>query len=271
MTSIVTPPPRVVRRSEQNRLVYYKTQATADFWDEHWDAKTITPILYEQARQFGTIPTLMRLYRQYLPKTGLILEAGCGIGDMISVMQGLGLQAEGVEWGEKTVQQVLAVMPDLPIRVGDVTALAVPDGHYAGYLSLGVVEHRQAGPQPFLAEAYRILAPGGIALISVPYLHPIRRLKAALGLYRGDPSGVDFYQYAYSTQELTQLLTQSGFEVIDWACYDGYKGFKDELGKLVPLLALPKLGWRFKRWLQQSAYVEQHFGHMVMMVCRKPI
>ena len=40
----------------------------------------------------------------------------------------------------------LAVPLDLPVREGDVTRLDVRDGSFAGYVSLGVMEHRREGP-----------------------------------------------------------------------------------------------------------------------------
>ena len=40
-------------------------------------------------------------------------------------------------------------------------------------LSLGVVEHEEAGPLEALREARRILKPGGILVLAVPYNNPL--------------------------------------------------------------------------------------------------
>ena len=77
---------------------------------------------------------------------------------------------EGIDWGERTIGIVKKVYPDLPVKVGDATRVDVPDDHFNAYLSLGVVEHRQEGPEPYLAEAFRVLKPGGYAFISVPFV-----------------------------------------------------------------------------------------------------
>src|SRR5256886_15045183 len=62
-----------------------------------------------------------------------------------------------------------------PLGVMELRALAVRDGALAGYISLGVVEHDAGGPDAILAEACRVLAPGGVLLVSVPYVNGVRR------------------------------------------------------------------------------------------------
>lgn len=259
---------RAIRKIEGRRLVYYNQQADTAFWENHWKGRAPSKQLYDEAARYGTMPTLEKVYQKHLPREGKILEAGCGVADMVVVLQAKGFEAEGVEWAAETVAAVKAVLPDLPVRAGDVTALDVPDNYYAGYVSLGVVEHRQAGPQPFLQEAFRVLRPGGIACISVPYLNPLRSLKGRLGFYHGDTAGRDFYQYAYSREEFEGFLRDAGLRPIDWTSYDGLKGVRDEIPHSV--FNLPFLGWRLAQWLKNSPYVETHWGHMQMTISQKP-
>jgi len=56
------------------------------------------------------------------------------------------------------------------------TATPFDDSSYGSILALGSVEHDPAGPQKALNEFYRLLRPGGIALITVPYGGSIRRM-----------------------------------------------------------------------------------------------
>lgn len=67
-----------------------------------------------------------------------------------------GYDIEGVDYAEETIEQLKVLFPDLPVRVGEVTNLDVEDGHYSGYISLGVIEHCKEGPEPFLREACRV-------------------------------------------------------------------------------------------------------------------
>ena len=100
----------------------------------------------------------------------------------------------------------------------------MPDGRYAGYVSLGVVEHRREGPEPFLREAFRILADGGTAIFSVPHFHLLRRVKARLGIFSRPPGDREFYQFAYAGPELRRLLTSVGFEVVEEHHWNAVKG-----------------------------------------------
>jgi SAM-dependent methyltransferase len=252
---------------EGQRLAYYMTIAGAEFWDQHWQVH-FSPQVYNWAER-GALGWFEEPFTSYLPRQGRILEAGCGLGQYVLALRVRGYNAEGVEWGAETVKAVRALYPDLPIRVGDVTRLEVPDGYYSGYISLGVVEHRQEGPEAFLQEACRVLEPGGVALISVPYLHPLRRLKARLGLYRGRPDGLDFYQYAFTEADFTALLQAAGFKIIDQMLYDGFKGVKDEIPLLRQMFKWRGIGWRLQRWLRSWEWAERNLGHMILFVCRK--
>lgn len=257
----------MVRRVEGGRLAYYRAAADERFWDAHWETR-VSAETYAGARR-GELPFIEGVLLRHLPREGRILEAGCGLGQYVLGLSARGYPCEGVEWSRATVERVRAVVPELAIRTGDVTALDVPDGHYAGYISLGVVEHRQAGPDPFLQEAWRVLRPGGVALIAVPHLHALRRVKATVGWYRGRPTGLEFYQYAYSGRQMRAFLAQAGFRVIETRGYDPYKGLKDEWRGMVRVFRLPVVGRRLERWWRRSRWAKRHVGHMMMYVCRK--
>ena len=256
---------RSARRIENGRLACYGRVASADYWDSYWKDRCTREMYapYVKGATGWVEPAL-----SFLPKDGRILEAGCGLGVHVAGLRGLGYDCEGVEWGAETVELVNSVYPELPIRVGDVSKLDVPDGHYSAYISFGVMEHAYDGPQEFLREAYRVLAPGGTALISVPFFGPLRRLKAALGFYRDDVTGIDFYQYEYGKGEFCRAVESAGFKVFRTWSYDARKGITDEipwLGKaLVGVSRIPKVGYPVRRLLKYSP-----FGHMLLVAARK--
>ncbi|MBP1691214.1 MAG: glycosyltransferase [Bacteroidetes bacterium] len=259
---------RQVRRVEHGRLAYYLEAADAAFWDHHWSGM-LTRGAYAEA-ELGFLGWFEEPFSKHLPRTGKILEAGCGIGQHVVALRVRGYDAVGVEWASRTVEAARSFFPTLPVEAGDVTALNVPDGTYAGYISLGVMEHRQEGPEPFLREAFRVVAPGGVAFISVPHFHPLRRLKGVFGLYGGNAEGLGFYQYAYSTRDFSTHLRNAGFAIVDQGGYDCVKGLKDELSWLRRLLAHDRYGARVRSRLSGSKALERIFGHMMLFVCRKP-
>jgi SAM-dependent methyltransferase len=254
---------RVVRA---NRLQYYNVQADAAFWDRHW-RETIGTALYAEAGRNG-LAYLEIPFTRYLPRAGKILEAGCGSGYYVAALRARGYDVEGVDFAAETIAAIRRACPGLPVKAGDVTKLPVPDGYYSAYISLGVVEHRQEGPEPFLREAHRVLASGGVALISVPWFHSIRQLKARFGLYRGATDGLEFYQQAFTVTEFRTLLIAAGFSVVEMSPYDGYKGLKDEVPFVRWLLA-QRMGPRLQRWMVNSSWATKWFGHMALFVCSK--
>lgn len=259
--------PNVKRVAAGRRLAYYRQAASAQYWDDVWAGQQ-TKDMYAQAQK-GELGYYEEIFPAYLPKQGKILEAGCGLGQFVIALRVRGYDAEGVDYGKQTVDFIKSQFPDLPVRLGDVTKLDMRDGAYQGYISLGVMEHRVEGPEPFLKEAQRILAPGGIALISVPYLNFLRRLKLKLGAFSGSQRGLDFYQYVYSPQEFDEFLGQAGFDVIAHHQYGGFKGVKDELPWLGRWFEIPQVGWRLRKFLMNWRWAERRMGHMMMYVCRR--
>jgi SAM-dependent methyltransferase len=262
----------MLRRVEGARLAYYFQAADAGYWEAHW-REVVSAEFYASAAR-GELGPFESIFPRYLPGGGRVLEAGCGLGQYVLALRERGYDAEGIDWAADTVSEARRRFRDLPVRQGDATAIDVSDGFYSGYISLGVVEHRREGPQPFLDEAARVLRPGGMALIAVPQFHLLRRAKAALGAYRDEVAQASFYQYAFRAQELAELCRTAGFEVIARQGYDAYKGLKDEWRLFARVFARRfagrDLGYLTQRVLQRVRPLESALGHMVMLVCRKP-
>jgi SAM-dependent methyltransferase len=72
---------------------------------------------------------------------GLILEGGCGIGQMVHAFKWQGYNAVGIDFARRTIKRVKVAVPELDIRFGDVRNLPFRDGEIAGYWSFGVIEH----------------------------------------------------------------------------------------------------------------------------------
>jgi SAM-dependent methyltransferase len=118
-----------------------------------------------------------------------------------------------------TCRRVTAV----PLAAADLRALAIRTAAVDAYVSLGVVEHDPEGPDAILAEARRVLAPGGTLVISVPYVNGLRRLASPWLRRRARvvaEAGGAFYQYAFSRAELLAALARHGFAPLTAKPYD---------------------------------------------------
>lgn len=184
---------------------------------------------------------LWRIFRKHLPR-GRSLEAGCGVGHWVAFLRTHGYNVEGVEYRDEAVRAALQHDPALPIRVGDVRTLDVEDGAYDAYISLGVIEHFEDGPEELLAEARRVTKganEGARLLISTPLHTPLtekaakrRELQEGVGKNGKVTSEERFFEYLFTQTELRSLLERHGLRVIAMDYYDNYSSLSLLLPKL---------------------------------------
>jgi len=164
--------------------------------------------------------TTLPVFLQHLPKDATILDAGCGLARWVIYLRQRGYQAFGVDYAHAALVQARCFNATVPLFTADTARLPVRDESLGGVISLGVVEHVESGPVPALKELHRVLKPGGVALVAVPYNNPwrrsvvnhLRRLrdwqKRRMGL------NLIFAEYRFTARELTNFLRQAGFDVL---------------------------------------------------------
>jgi SAM-dependent methyltransferase len=288
-----------IRLGGYRRLVWVRQKATPQFWDSHWESLSLSGLIDDARNDRVLLP----VFKKFLLKTGgLILEGGCGLGQWVCALRGLGYDCVGLESASKTVYTAKGESSEMPIMVGSVLRIPFADQSLSGYISLGVAEHFLAGPTHLLAEASRVLRPGGVLLISVPYLNLIRQLKATLGKYPAvgnlDKVRENFYQFAFTVGEFEQMLAAYGFMTTALVPYDAKKGFSDEIDlakraiqflrtqrrqpdqqnisglKSSQQTAMPAAQekgalFRLARWLGNSSLLRFLAGHMVLFVAAR--
>lgn len=89
-----------------------------------------------------------------------VADVGCGIGTVLAELVERGLEAVGVDSSEAMVREARRRAPGATIHVADASALPLEDGSLDGYRAERVYQHI-GSPEPALAEALRVLAPGG--------------------------------------------------------------------------------------------------------------
>ena len=255
------------RYAAGGRLRWHAEMADESFWAGYWREK-VTPAYYRKAETADLAADDMgKILLREMSTGGRHLEAGCGAGYWVAALRACGLNVEGIEYSRPLVEQVNAVYPELPVCYGDALAIECPDNTYASYLSFGVVEHRQDGPEPFLSEAFRVLVPGGKALISVPFLGPVRRLRARLGRYERRPPAPPFFQYGFTRDEFCALLMQAGFVIDSTHPLHFHRMLLEEIS-LYRWLYDRRFGAFFRRMM--SGVLNERDGHMLMVVAHKP-
>ncbi len=209
-------------------LKQYRKKATCDFWDTHWEENSMVDLYKGISNDF-----LLKKMTEYLQKDGKIIEGGCGLGQYVFGLKERGYDIEGIDFARKTISKLNVIKPELPVRFGDVYAHNYKDSQFNGYISLGVIEHDEEGPQKMLNEIARVLKDEGVLFITVPYYSLLRRLKKFLSFYPDNFSNnKEFYQYYFTGKELKRHLKRQGFRTIKVIPFHISKGIKDELSFL---------------------------------------
>ena len=200
-------------------LAYYSVNTAEDFWTEHWGRQSVADLLAVARRS-----PLTRLIVDALPppEQGAVLEAGSGLGQYVILLRERGWRAIGADASGEALATCRLTAP-VPLMQVELGRLPVHDRAFAAYVSLGVVEHDPEGPDRIVAEAARVLTPGGVLLLSVPYWNGVRRAGAPWVRRQSRAiagSGGRFYQFAFSRAELASVIARHGFELTAMHPYD---------------------------------------------------
>jgi 2-polyprenyl-3-methyl-5-hydroxy-6-metoxy-1,4-benzoquinol methylase len=146
-----------------------------------------------------------------------VFELGCGNGSVANALTKLGYEVVGVDPSESGIAQANRAYPELKLHAGSAyDDLAGRFGTFPALVSLEVVEHVYA-PRDYAACVYRLLEPGGTAILSTPYHGYLKNLAIALtnktDLHLNplwDHGHIKFWSIA----TLTTLLREAGFQDI---------------------------------------------------------
>ena len=202
----------------------------------------------------------------YFTPPGPVLEAGCGAGRFVKYLHDRGFDCRGIEFNETTVKNVKNKWPELQVVQGDVERMPYADNTFEGLLAVGLIEHFEPGPEKVLAEMRRVLKPGSVALITVPCLNWLRRLKGPFcGIthavrvnpvvrkimgknrykrwgwnlcsgrfkYHVWPEWGDFYEYRFTPHQFERFLTDAGFDILESVPLDQVGGMYHEFGRFM--------------------------------------
>lgn len=158
------------------------------------------------------------------------LDVGCGAGLLSEPLARLGAQVTGIDAAPENVDvaRAHAAQQGLTIdyRSGEVDQLS--GERFDLVVSMEVIEH-VADPAGFIAALGSALADDGLLIMSTPNRTPLSRL-ALITIGEGFgivPRGTHDHDKFLTPDELTKLLEDAGFEVIDTSglSFDPRKGF----------------------------------------------
>lgn len=111
-------------------------------------------------------------WAQLADREGRHLDFGCGRGDFLAELANTTLlECYGVDPHGGYLEELRARWPTLRVsQISTVAELDFPDAYFQSISMLDVLEH-VAGERAALGEVGRVLAPGGVLVLSVPARH----------------------------------------------------------------------------------------------------
>jgi SAM-dependent methyltransferase len=99
-------------------------------------------------------------------RTGNWLDVGCGAGALMRAARNRGWNAVGTEVAETAAEAVRA--QSFEVHVGELTGLPLEDGSFDVVSLVEVVEHVE-DPRSLVADAARLIRPGGAMYVTTPH------------------------------------------------------------------------------------------------------
>jgi SAM-dependent methyltransferase len=157
--------------------------------------------IFERNRD-KVLRVLARLLRER-KAGGRVLDVGCGSGYFLGGSFGL---ADWERWGSEISEETAALAEASGIRtvVGDFANAGFADSFFDAVCVLDTFYYFPA-PQKTLREIHRILKPGGVLLLELPF--------AATRLWRVSSKANRMDLYYYSPRPIVRLLKEAGFTV----------------------------------------------------------
>ncbi len=209
-------------------------------------------------------------------KKGRLLDVGCGTGEFLVRARKLGWEVYGTELSDYAATYAREQW-NLDVFIGEIEDVPFPDGFFDAITLWNVFEHL-FDPATSLEKMLRLLAPGGIIVMTIPNLNSLD-VKLFGKTWIGYE--VPRHLHLFPSHTLSAFLEQKGLEIVDSRClYGGYHAFfaswqfylqekgKPKLQKLAAALS----GSRWLRLLSAPYFFvldRMRAGTVLTVTCRK--
>jgi 2-polyprenyl-6-hydroxyphenyl methylase/3-demethylubiquinone-9 3-methyltransferase len=158
-----------------------------------------------------------------------VLDVGCGDGTFAGRLVELGAQVTGLDSAPTALKRARAAHPELEF-VGPDSGGRLPfeDASFDTVTCVNVLQH-VADVQSMLSEVRRVLVPGGLLAVAVPFHGRVRNVLIALRSFERhyDPFGLELH--FFTARSLRGFLRDLGFEHVEVHPRGGLPVLRDTL------------------------------------------
>jgi ubiquinone/menaquinone biosynthesis C-methylase UbiE len=167
-----------------------------------------------------------------------VLDVGCGPGRAVAELRSQGVHAVGVDISQRVIDRARERFPEAEFHVGPAEKLSFPNGVFNSYRAERLYRHL-SDPAPALAEAYRVLAPGGriVLMDLVPELGLIDADDVVM-THNWAQAYADALGNRWFCHQAGSLLVDSGFVQVDAELYASMQTSYVSQGEAIPRAAL---------------------------------
>lgn len=182
-----------------------------------WYTADDTPIALLRAESRHRNPWIATEIRTQLGPAQRVLDLGCGAGFLANYLAAAGHQVTGID--TTTENLVVAKLHDATRRVAyqvaDARALPFPDASFDVVCAMDLLEHVEP-PQALIAEASRVLRPGGLFFFHTfnrTWLANLIVIKGVAWFVKNTPKDLHVLHLFHTPAELAAMCAASGLEI----------------------------------------------------------
>jgi SAM-dependent methyltransferase len=164
--------------------------------------------IYDELRHKPLDRQLLDRFADSEREVGLACDMGCGPGQVARYLHERGAQVCGVDLSPEMVVRARRLNPGIDFQQGDMLALNVDDGAWAGIAAFYSIIHIPRGDLVrALRELRRVLRPGGRLLLTFHIGDEVKHLEE----WWGYKVSVDFL--FFRSDEMAGYLKSAGFKI----------------------------------------------------------
>lgn len=193
----------LLRLAKIGRRKLSGSEESADFYDEFFTDNDVTVMASGgDPRRHCRGQVLREAALANMPPGAAVLDVGCGVGDNLRYILHEGAFFFGLEYSERTAEIARKVLGGrATVHVGSAKAIPHESNSFDLVLCIEVIEHIDDDGAA-CREIARVLKPGGVVILSVPYRHWFPFYEKAMGHFRH-----------YTRQDVEQLLEPLGLRI----------------------------------------------------------